>query len=159
MDYKMIRGPIAEARCKNKSTYGSPLYCDCGCQTPREDDPKYNIEGVTVGEKYEEGYADYRLMRDGKCVGSVNTQYSAIFLDGNEYLGVKPVSPLMVFVEQALKSNQKSKNENSGSTLAETYAQEKMLEKAELTEQDRLNEDHPGYCPKCHTYCYGDCEA
>lgn len=48
---------------------------------------------------------------------------------------------------------------NSGDTLAETAMHEQMAEAADLAEQDARNAQHPGYCTKCHSYCYGDCEA
>jgi hypothetical protein len=35
--------------------------------------------------------------------------------------------------------------------------QEKEMEKIETMERERQN--HPGWCNKCHSYCYGDCEA
>ena len=27
------------------------------------------------------------------------------------------------------------------------------------TDLDARNAQHPGYCTKCHSYCYGDCEC
>lgn len=44
-------------------------------------------------------------------------------------------------------------------SVEEVAVNERNFERAELAAQDRRNEKHPGYCPKCHTYCYGDCEA
>jgi hypothetical protein len=41
----------------------------------------------------------------------------------------------------------------------ETAQSEHDGEKLALGEQDDRNRNHPGYCTKCHTYCYGDCES
>jgi len=41
----------------------------------------------------------------------------------------------------------------------EIVANEHNFERAELADQDRRNQKHPGYCLKCHSFCYGDCEA
>jgi len=48
---------------------------------------------------------------------------------------------------------------NPGGTRAETAMREQMEETAALAEQDARNAQHPGYCTKCHSYCYGDCEC
>ena len=44
-------------------------------------------------------------------------------------------------------------------SLKEVAVNEHNYELDELAEQDRRNAKLPGYCQKCHTYCYGDCEA
>lgn len=41
----------------------------------------------------------------------------------------------------------------------ETIAAEYRAEAIDLAEQDTKLRRHPGYCTKCHSYCYGDCEA
>jgi len=41
----------------------------------------------------------------------------------------------------------------------EVAVTEHNFEHTELADQDRRNENHQGYCPKCHTYCCGDCET
>jgi hypothetical protein len=41
----------------------------------------------------------------------------------------------------------------------ETAAAERRAEEIDLMEQDARNADHPGYCTKCHSYCWGDCDA
>jgi len=48
---------------------------------------------------------------------------------------------------------------NAGDTLAETAMREELAETAALAEQDARNAQHPDYCTKCHSFCYGDCEA
>ena len=151
--YGRIRGSIPEARCTKKGPYGSALYCDCGCQTPHDEDPKIDLDGITVGERVG---GERRLKRNGETVGWVNTQYMAITLNNHEYLGVKSKD-----LEKLIAAAPKTKlpTTTAGSTLAETAANEAMVEKFALAEQDERYKNHPGYCNKCHTFCYGDCTA
>jgi hypothetical protein len=160
-NYKMLRGPIAEARCTNKSIYGSPLYCDCGCQTPRDTDPEINLSGVTISRKSGEGYANCILTRDGKECGSINTQYNYICIDGNEFLGVEEafITDLLTEARKVLKQENTYATGTPGETPEETAAAVKMAEEIELDEMDARNAQHPGYCTKCHSWCYGDCET
>lgn len=51
------------------------------------------------------------------------------------------------------------KTKNPGEEPAETAAIVSASEKIEIEEQDERNKHHAGYCTKCHTYCYGDCQA
>ena len=51
------------------------------------------------------------------------------------------------------------KTEASGEELTETAAIVAALEKIEIEEQEARSKHHAGYCIKCHTYCYGDCDA
>jgi len=44
-------------------------------------------------------------------------------------------------------------------SVEEAAATEINFERVELAEQDRRNAQHSGYCPKCHSYCYGDCQS
>jgi hypothetical protein len=157
--YQMIRGPIQKARCTNKSTWGSPLYCDCGCQVPRDTDPAINLTGVAVSRRDDRGYADYILTRDGQECGSLNTQYNYISLDGHEFLGVdlELIADLLAAARSLPQRD--GVYAPTGDSLAETAAAVKMAEAVELAEQDARNAHHPGYCTKCHSYCYGDCEA
>jgi len=159
-NYKGIRGRIAEDRCTNKSEYGSPLYCDCGCHTPRDTDPVLNLSDVTIIRKSGEGHANYILSRNGVECGSYNSQYSAIYMDGNEYLGVSDdvVAHLLAIVRSGVM-DKPSNDTNAGSTLEETAASESLADKLDLAEQDAKHGQHPGHCTKCHSYCYGDCEA
>lgn len=161
MNYKMIRGGSAEARCKNISTWGSPMYCKCGCQTPRETDPTLALSDVIISRKSDEGYANFILSRNGIECGSYNSQYDSICLDGNEYLGVDKESLAHLFAEVLSGKHEKKTEINMycGSTLEETAAMEEMNDKLALMEQDNRNSHHHGYCNKCHSYCYGDCEA
>jgi hypothetical protein len=48
---------------------------------------------------------------------------------------------------------------NAPLTIEETAQSEHNSETLALQEQDKRNRGHNGYCPKCHTYCYGDCES
>lgn len=157
--YKMIRGATAEARCKNKSRYGSPMYCDCGCQTPQDSDPALNqiLAGVTAGKKGE-SYANVDLMRDGVRVGNINTQYSAVFIDGFELLECNGIDALLAAAREVLNNSQREEA-SAGDSLEETAANVRINDRLADQEQNERNRKHPGWCPKCHTYCYGDCEA
>lgn len=44
-------------------------------------------------------------------------------------------------------------------SVEEVAANEHDFERAELAEQDFRNKNKVGWCTKCHSYCYGDCEA
>jgi hypothetical protein len=152
--YKMIRSKAQEARCKND---GRALYCDCGCQIPQESDPDINLEGVNISQQHITGYADFDLVRNGENCGCFNTQYNYLILNGIEFLGVKR-NLIHHLREQAfeLKTRQQ---EQTGDTLIETYTKVKTAEQFELQEQDGRNYNNTGYCTRCHSYCYGDCEA
>ena len=156
--YKIIRGKIQEDRCTNKGIYGSPLYCKCGCQVPQDTDPEINLSDVTVTSKSNSGYADFILSRNNKICGNINTQYNALYLDGYEFLGVDED-----LIEDLLKAVRSIKtpdtNISAGDTIEETIAFEKVINQLEIKEQDEQNISHSGYCTKCHSYCYGDCES
>lgn len=47
----------------------------------------------------------------------------------------------------------------SGDTIEETASVVHMADKIDLSELDARNEKYPGWCKKCHSFCYGDCEA
>lgn len=49
--------------------------------------------------------------------------------------------------------------QNAGEESHETAAIIAMDEGLALMEMDERNKHHPGYCRKCHSWCYGDCEA
>lgn len=157
-NYKMIRGQVAEERCTNKNTWGSPLYCDCGCQTPRDTDQDIDLTGVTVSRKSENGYADFILTRNGEEVGSLNTQYNYIFLDGNEFLGVDEEF-IADLLNAARSMTEAVADTPAGDTLQETAARVAAVEGIDLAEQDARNANQPGYCTICHSYCWGDCTA
>ena len=161
-NYGMIRGKIAEDRCTNKSTWGSPLYCDCGCKTPHKTDPMLDLSNVTICRKSDEGYANFILEKHGKEIGNYNSQYGAIYINGHEFLGVDKATIAHLFAAVLAKDYALAttpKIQSAGSDLEETAAFEAVAEKIDLAEQDARNAKHPGYCAKCHTYCYGDCVA
>ena len=162
MNYKMIRGKAAEARCKNISVWGSPLYCKCGCQSPRDTDPILNLSEIVISRKSDEGYANFILSRNDVKCGSYNSQYNSICLDGNEFLGVDKETVAHLFAD-VLSGKHESKDpkmiSSDGGTLEETAAIEKISEKVTLMEQDNRHASHHGYCNKCHSYCYGDCQS
>lgn len=49
--------------------------------------------------------------------------------------------------------------DQAGDSLVDTEATVRAAEKIELMEMDERHQDNPGYCTKCHSYCYGDCDA
>ena len=157
--YKMIRSQEQKSRCTNKSTCGSPLYCTCGCQSPIDSDSTLEnaLVDIIVSGRAPHGYADYILTRNGIIIGELNTQYSALLIDGREYLGCEGIEELL---NSAWAINDiREISTNAGEMIEETAAIISNAEKFELSEQDDQNKNHFGYCNKCHTYCYGDCEA
>jgi len=158
-NYSMIRSKAQEERCTNKGSWGSPLYCKCGCQTPLDTDPNLNLDGVTVSGKDNFRDAYYILLRNGlECGGRISIQNNYIVLDSVEYLGVER-SFIQHLIDAARAINTTPKVENAGSTFAETVAFERMADKLDIMEQDDRNINNSGYCTKCHSYCFGDCEA
>ena len=158
-EFNRIRGNKADDRCKNaNSEYGSPLYCECGCQKPQESDHDYNLDGLSAKfVKSSEVYVG--LVRDGKIVGSIDAARDYISLDGNEYMGVVAGSRLARLFDLPIEGEYPPEIITSGSTAQETIAQVATAEKISIAEMDAKNESHPGYCRKCHSFCYGDCEA
>lgn len=65
----------------------------------------------------------------------------------------------VVYAPEGQQDDRQAAYVNPGDTLTETAMRERMAEKADRSEQDARNATHPGYCTKCHSYCYGDCEA
>ena len=49
--------------------------------------------------------------------------------------------------------------ENPGEEPQETASIFAMQERLYEVELDAEHKDHPGWCNKCHSFCYGDCEA
>ena len=167
-EIEMLRGKAAETICKNNNLpWGSPLYCDCGCQTNLAvlSNLDYNLTGITVAKMDGDGtggrYADLSLIRNGERVGTVNTQYDYISLDGTEYLGIKKHSPLYRLILEAGKifAETKSIETRIPYDAIESANIAKIEEDLDIADQDDRNKNHFGYCKKCHTYCYGDCEA
>jgi hypothetical protein len=157
MDFEMTRGNKATARCKKVSSWGSPLYCDCGCQTPREEDT-FDLTGLSA--RRVKSFQTYTaLIRNGEIVGSVDFARDYVSLDGNEYLGVKPGSKLASVFKLPVEGAEAEGAVTAGSTTEETAATVRMAEEIELAEMDERNKKHPGWCSKCHSYCYGDCES
>ena len=108
--------------------------------------------------KAEEGYANFLVYIDRPATGRpdlwVNTQYGTINADNEELI---PADKDSLFV--ACRNIDVTPAAASGSTTTETAAHEVEAEGATNEDQDRRNAKNSGYCPKCHTYCYGDCES
>jgi hypothetical protein len=156
--YKMIRSLEQEKRCTYRYN-GKPLrrlYCDCGCQKPQDSDPDLPIvvSAVKVLGRAQHGYADYTLARDGIRCGEINTQYSALVVDGVEYLGCD-----RALISGLLLDTAPAHDILPGETIAESTTIDQIFDRIEISEQDDRNAHHAGYCTKCHTFCYGDCES
>jgi len=80
--------------------------------------------------------SNYGWLSAGEVVATVN----AMWRGGDTAYYYKPLS---------------SKRAESLDVIVST----EQTEAIDLMIQDKENENHPGYCKKCHTYCYGDCEA
>jgi hypothetical protein len=177
-EFKMVRGNKANARCKIMSESGySPLYCDCGCQEPQIEDLDYDLTDVTVecwpAEKLVFSSENpCKLIRNGQQVGSIavyvtdgkGTISGTVYLDGNEYIEIQAESPLYQLLldgRRLIKSAPEAepKPASAGSTLAETAATEAMLEKISKAEANERFKNSDGWCPRCQSFCYGDCEA
>lgn len=50
-------------------------------------------------------------------------------------------------------------SQNSGEETHETAGIVAMTEKLQAVEMAATHKHHPGWCNKCQSYCYGDCEA
>jgi len=160
--YTMIRGPRQRERCTDPIK--GRLYCECGCQTPYDDDPQINLTGIVVSGRAPQGYADYTLTRDGKRCGEINTQYCALMLDGYEFLGCdrEEMRPLLdqIFADGKSRFDRpENDSEPAGDSLAETAANVHMDETISDMGMDADHKGQVGYCTKCHTFCFGDCEA
>lgn len=155
INYNTIRGRKQVERCIHGT---GRCYCDCGCMQPHADDPSINLDGVTVGPRIELNPGSCQLLRDGQMVGSISPQHTNyISIDGYEYLGCDP-EPLAHLINAA-RQTPRAELTTAGSTLTETAADAAAAEAADLADQDARHAGQPGYCTKCHTYCYGDCEA
>jgi hypothetical protein len=158
INYKMIRGPVQSLRCTDDLK--GRLYCECGCQSPHDDDPIVDLTGVIVMGRASHGYADY-ILSCGDESGEINTQYCALIWGGHEYLGCdhEQLRPIFnqIFAGDKSKFARADDINTAGDTLEETAAAVIICEQLTLVEQDDRNRSHPGYCERCHSFCYGDC--
>lgn len=113
---------------------GMSLYGDNN--TPIDTDPNLAdvIAGVTVSRQDDHGYADYDLTRNGIIVGSLNTQYNALYIDGNEYLGCDKAI-ISGLIAQAMDLPWEA---HSGDMMTAQEANVSAIEIGESTE-DRVN--------------------
>lgn len=108
---------------------------------------KANLNNLTISDTYMDcSYAEAIILRDGNYAGKVDTQYSYVLLDAVEYRGVSKVEPMYQLVIDAKKM------------FADREAK-KVAKKEETIITEKQPKHQFGYCPKCHTYCYGDCES
>ena len=162
MKYTMIRGDKQRERCTDPIK--GRLYCDCGCQVPQSDDLQPNLSDLLVTGRAEHGYADYTLVHrsTGKRAGEINTQYCALVVDGYELIGCDraELAPILNQIFDGDKNRfSLAPVTGAGDTLEETAATVRIAEKLAEMEQDERNKHHPGWCLRCHSYCYGDCTA
>lgn len=162
MQYKMIRGQRQRERCTDPIK--GRLYCDCGCQEPQHDDPQPDLTDLIVTGRANHGYANYILTHraTGVTAGEINTQYSALFLDGCEFLGCDRGELAPIYDQIFINGEDRFDRPDvgpAGDTLEDTAATVRVLDRMEEAEENDRNKHHPGWCPKCHSYCYGDCEA
>jgi len=127
------------------------------------DDPQPDLGDLVVEGRANHGYADYVLSHKatGAKAGEINTQYCALVVDGVEYLGCdrEEMSPLINQIFDGDKNRFALLLSGAGDTLAETAAVVHVVERLVDMDQDDRNKHHYGWCMKCHSYCYGDCEA
>jgi hypothetical protein len=117
------------------------------------------LNNLTLAKSAQDGYADMTIYRDGEAVGMVNTQYCYVNLDGRDHQGIKPTHRLYPLVLRAREMSHAAPNASVVAPLTseETAINEYRADDLTLAQQDARNSKHPGYCTKCHTYCYGDC--
>lgn len=156
-NYKRIRSPEQSKRCTDPIK--GRLYCECGCQVPNPGDPPMDLGGITVSGRANHGYANYTLIRDGRRVGEINTQYTALILDGRQYLGCEGAEINELLSQCHVVVSRAEVSVGAGGTRAETAATVRRDEQRWRKMNALPNRDHPGYCTACHTYCYGDCQA
>ncbi len=163
MQYARTRGANAESRCTDyHERYGSPLYCECGCQIPRTDDLNPSqLEGLSLSwvdnRPFNEPFIG--VYRGAGRVGSIDYAHEYLSLDGNEYLGCAGSGWENLKSLRSTLGPRPTEDVSPGSTLEETAAQVRDAEKIELAEQDDRHKDHAGYCSICHSFCYGDCQS
>jgi hypothetical protein len=106
--------------------------------------------------KSEQGYADFlvyinRPADDSRPDLWVNTQYETINADDKSLIPVDEQSLII-----ACRNIDVEPTTDAVETIEETASQ---LDTNETADLDSRNVNLPGYCTKCHTFCYGDCEA
>jgi hypothetical protein len=104
--------------------------------------------------KAEQGYADFLIYINRPADDSrpdlwVNTQYETINADDKSLIPTDEQSLIVACRNLDVATE-------TADTNGETTTHSEENETADL---DSRNADFPGYCAKCHTFCYGDCEA
>lgn len=161
--FTRTRGKNAKSRCtKLFSDGGSALYCNCGCQTPRDGDaPAPEVFfGVSVKRSdHVFNRGEIMLYRNGQCVGQADPAKDYLAIDGNEYMGVES-GYMKKFLDQTSKSVQSWGDFMRAFESAPLYtgAEAARIEELEFAASEPKHGEN-GYCRKCHSYCWGDCEA
>lgn len=161
--FTRTRGKNAKSRCtKLFSDGGSALYCECGCQTPRDGDTPapdalFGVSAKRSDHIFNRG--EIMLYRNGVQCGMTDPAKDYLALDGNEYMGVE--SGYMKSFMHAMYESVPSWGEFMKafeSAPLYTGAESAKMEELVLAESEPKHGEN-GYCRKCHSWCYGDCEA
>jgi len=146
-----------------------------------------DIDNRIPGEDIEVNAVDYKAGIDN-CLDMLEAEYGLIAIRDNDTYGwlrstattragrtinidnVKPIATVSgmwcgginvtVFPvpENAKTVGSPAKSSQAGGDLAETATLERTAEKIEIAELDERCKNYPGWCTKCHSFCYGDCD-
>ena len=121
---------------------------------------KKMLAGVTVGKKFDEGYANVELVKDGVVVGCINTQYQSCQIEGygdgticGSNIDCSNAPELLTSARQVLETARQAAEK------AEIEKEKIAEEQAKINDAEYAQQLKNGLCPKCGTYCYGDCQA
>lgn len=104
--------------------------------------------GHDVVAEHTENGTDWRSAAKGKMaeLGVTEAYVNCMWCGGFDGMFEATVEP-------------ESKEEPAPLTVEEIATNEYASEEAALSELDRENKNKIGWCDKCHSYCFGDCEA
>lgn len=161
--FTKTRGKNAKSRCtKLLSDGGSALYCNCGCQTPRDGDTPapevfFGVSAKRSDHVFNRG--EIELYRNGVCIGIADPAKDYLCLDGNEYMGVKS-GYMKSFLREIYTSVPSWRDFMKSFESAPLYtgAEVTKIQELEFAASEPKHGDN-GYCRKCHSWCYGDCES
>jgi hypothetical protein len=97
--------------------------------------------------------ARHNQLKEALAAGCTN------MIGGKVFVKAETASAILAALEELDIENPKTDE-----MLALEAEEKRIQERAQrmAIEAERLQweiESHPGYCKKCHSYCYGDCEA
>lgn len=95
-----------------------------------------------------------RIIAMAEAGATIEARITCMWCGGASYIAYRmPEEMSVVAVEQTVIIN------NPGEEMHETAAIVTAQESIALEEMAAEHRHHPGWCNKCHTYCYGDCQA